>query len=388
MSKWEMVRLGDVCEVVSGSTPKTNKPEYWNGTIKWVTPAELSSDSYIVYDTERHITEKAGLKPMPIGTVLLSSRAPIGKVAIAGSEMCCNQGFKNLICSEKIDSRYLYRYLKGKGEYLNSLGRGATFKEISKSIVENVTIPLPPLPIQQKIATILDQATTLIEKRKIQLQKLDQLIKSRFIEMFSDPVREDILPKFGTQPLIELCAAFVGGGTPAMSHPEYYEDGDIPWVKSGDIKSLNVERGVLSITKAGLENSTASMLPTGAVIVVTRSGILKHTLPVAITMNPLAINQDLKGIVANERVIPEYLLWAIKMNESRLLSQVRAVTADNIETEFLKKTPIAVPPIDIQHRFVNFVKQTGKSKSDMQQGLEKLEANYKALMQDNFVWML
>ena len=141
MSKWEMVRLGDVCQVISGSTPSTHKPELWDGKIKWVTPAELSEESYFIYDTERHISEKAGLNTMPAGTVLLSSRAPIGKVAIAGEPMCCNQGFKNLMCSKSIHNRYLYRYLKNQTKYLNSLGHGATFKEISKSIVENILYP-------------------------------------------------------------------------------------------------------------------------------------------------------------------------------------------------------------------------------------------------------
>ena len=130
MGKWEMVRLGDVCEVVSGTTPSTTNPDLWDGDIKWVTPAELSDNSYFVYDTERHISDRTGLKPMPAGTVLLSSRAPIGKVAIAGEPMCCNQGFKNLICSDRVHNRFLYRYLRNQTAYLNSLGRGATFKEI------------------------------------------------------------------------------------------------------------------------------------------------------------------------------------------------------------------------------------------------------------------
>jgi len=138
MGKWEMVRLGDVCVVVSGSTHSTTNPDLWNGGNKWVTPAELSDDSYFVNDTERYISEKAELKPMPAGTVLLSSRAPIGKVAIAGVPMCCNQGFKNLICPDRVHNRFLYRFLKNQIAYLNSLGRGATFKEISKGIVEDV----------------------------------------------------------------------------------------------------------------------------------------------------------------------------------------------------------------------------------------------------------
>ena len=137
-----MAKLGDICTIVSGSTPKSNIPEYWDGDIKWITPAELNEGTYIINDSVRHITElgvaKTGLKPFPQGTVILSSRAPIGKTAIAGCEMYCNQGFKNLICSDRINPRYLYWFLTCNTEYLNSLGRGATFKEISKEIVANI----------------------------------------------------------------------------------------------------------------------------------------------------------------------------------------------------------------------------------------------------------
>ena len=110
-------KLGDICEIVGGSTPKSGVAEYWDGDIKWITPAELNDESYIVSDSVRKITplgvKDTGLSPFPAGTVILSSRAPIGKVAIAGCEMYCNQGFKNLICSKVIDSRYLYWFLKG-----------------------------------------------------------------------------------------------------------------------------------------------------------------------------------------------------------------------------------------------------------------------------------
>lgn len=113
-----MARLGDICEIVSGTTPKTNVPEFWDGEINWITPAELNDDSTIIYESQRKITEKAvqsgGLRPFPAGTVILSSRAPIGKVAIVGAEMYCNQGFKNLICSEHIYNKYLFWYLKSK----------------------------------------------------------------------------------------------------------------------------------------------------------------------------------------------------------------------------------------------------------------------------------
>ena len=145
----ERIKLGEICEIVSGSTPKTDITEYWDGNIDWITPAELTDETYIIRESQRKITHTAvqntGLRPFPKDTVILSSRAPIGKVAIAGKEMYCNQGFKNLICSDRIDHRYLYWYLKGHTDYLNALGRGATFKEISKKIVENIEIPLPSL---------------------------------------------------------------------------------------------------------------------------------------------------------------------------------------------------------------------------------------------------
>ena len=183
-------KLGDICEIVSGSTPKTSIPEYWDGEIKWITPAELNDDTYIVADSVRKITElgvqKTGLSPFPSGTVILSSRAPIGKVAIAGCEMYCNQGFKNLICSDVINNRYLFWFLKGNSVLLNSLGRGATFKEISKQIVGDIEINVPDMSEQLQAVERFEKIRRIILLRKKQLAELDNLIKARFVEMFGD----------------------------------------------------------------------------------------------------------------------------------------------------------------------------------------------------------
>lgn len=155
------VKVGAVAEVVGGSTPKTDKPEYWDGDFYWITPAEIKEDDFIVTHTQRSLTEKGvsscSLRRLPVGTVLLSSRAPIGKVAIAGVEMYCNQGFKNLICGEELNSVYVYALLKYNSDYLNLLGRGATFKEISKSIVENICIPVPAIARQNEFARFVEQ---------------------------------------------------------------------------------------------------------------------------------------------------------------------------------------------------------------------------------------
>ena len=181
--KFEKVELGQVAEIISGSTPSTIIKEYWNGKINWVTPAELiDGPNYYYYETKKKITEE-GLKScssnlFPKGTVILTTRAPIGKVAIAGIEMCSNQGFKNFITSEKINSVYLYFWFLLKKDYLNSLGHGATFKEISKKIVSQIKIPLPPLPLQKKFASIVEKVEKMKEKQKQSSEEINNLFNA------------------------------------------------------------------------------------------------------------------------------------------------------------------------------------------------------------------
>ena len=167
----EWTKISDIGEVVSGSTPKTSIKEYWNGNICWITPAELSNMSGTIYDSKKKITERGksscSLRMMPSRTVILSSRAPIGKVALLGKEMCCNQGFKNIICNEKVASEYLYYLLGYNTIFLNSLGRGATFKEISKKIVEEIKVPLPVKELQNQFAVFTRQ----VDKSKFAVQK-------------------------------------------------------------------------------------------------------------------------------------------------------------------------------------------------------------------------
>ena len=159
--------LSDVSTIFTGTTPSTKDIENWNGDIPWVTPAELSDDSFVVCDTERKITQKGmkskSLSLMPKNTVLLSTRAPIGKVAITGIEMCCNQGFKNFYCNNTVlNPIYLYTLLRNNSEYLNSLGTCTTFKEISKKNASNIKVPVADISLQNEFADFVK----LIDKSK------------------------------------------------------------------------------------------------------------------------------------------------------------------------------------------------------------------------------
>ena len=185
----EYIRLGDLGEIVSGGTPKTDVDEYWNGNNLWITPAELNDDSYLIDNTLRKITDiaikKSSVKLLPKGTVLLSSRAPIGKVAIANADMYCNQGFKNIICGDKLYNKFLYNFLKYKNEHIQSLGRGATFKEILKDIVSNIIVPVYSIEEQKNVSYIFEKISGLINIKNNEIEKCNQLIKSQFVNHFS-----------------------------------------------------------------------------------------------------------------------------------------------------------------------------------------------------------
>ncbi|TFC19919.1 restriction endonuclease subunit S [Cryobacterium sp. MDB2-10] len=187
---WQTVRLDEIAEIVGGSTPKTGVAEYWNGDIPWVTPADLSNlPGPYIGATPRMITaaglSSSGSKLLAAGSVLLSSRAPIGHVAINSVPMATNQGFKSLVPdATKVISKYLYWWLRTNKDYLQSLGNGATFKEISKAIVSRVEVQLPSIPEQRRLAAILDQAEELRTKRCRAAGLLDELAVSVFAEMF------------------------------------------------------------------------------------------------------------------------------------------------------------------------------------------------------------
>ncbi|MES1953779.1 restriction modification system DNA specificity subunit [Salinisphaera hydrothermalis EPR70] len=208
------MRLADCCSIVSGGTPKSSEASYWNGDILWVTPKDLTElESKYISSTPRTITEsgyaKSSANMLPAQSVLFSSRAPIGHVAINTVPMCTNQGFKSLVPDRgQIIPDYLYHWLRANKAQLQALGNGATFKEVSKTVISRVEIPLPPLEEQRRIAAILDKADALRAKRREAIAKLDQLLQSVFLEMFGDPVTN---PKgWGTRSLPEIADFLTG----------------------------------------------------------------------------------------------------------------------------------------------------------------------------------
>jgi type I restriction enzyme S subunit len=195
-SNWTTVKLSEVAKIIGGGTPSTSESNYWNGNIPWITPKDLSShkDMYISSGS-RSITD-AGLKNssaklVPKDTVLFTSRAPIGYVAIASQAVCTNQGFKSLVLNEGYDSRYFYYLLKHHTPEIEARATGSTFKEISGTVLGSFEISIPPEFLQKRIAEILgalDDRITLLRETNQTLEAIAQaLFKSWFVDF--DPVR-------------------------------------------------------------------------------------------------------------------------------------------------------------------------------------------------------
>lgn len=183
---WQTKKLGDVALIVGGSTPSTREETNWNGDLNWVTPAELNGTLYYG-ETQRKITTEGarGLELLPVGTVLLSSRAPIGKLAITTVPMYCNQGFKNVVCGESINNIYVYYYLLATIENVKALGVGATFKEVSKRAVENYHILVPPIDLQKQFAEKIENIERQKELITKSIKETEDLFNSRMDYYFN-----------------------------------------------------------------------------------------------------------------------------------------------------------------------------------------------------------
>ena len=296
---WQTKTLGAVCEVMNGGTPKTGVPEYWDGSYLWITPAEMGKLlSPYVSDTERKITDlglrNSSAQMLPPNSVILSSRAPIGHLVINTEPMATNQGCKGLIPGSQLQHKFLYYYLSSTVDLLNSLGTGATFKELSGGKLKEVTIPVPPLPEQRRIVGILDETFAGIATAKANaeknLQNARALFESHLHSVFTHRGKgwvEKRLEEIGTTQT---------GSTPKTSDRANYGD-FIPFVKPADFNtdgSLDYDNDGLS--EKGL--AEARNIAAGSVLMVCigatigKCGYCEHNITTNQQINALTPFKD------------------------------------------------------------------------------------------------
>lgn len=386
------VKLSEVCKVVSGSTPKREKAEYWGGAIPWVTPKEISRmASPYLWDSAEKITEKGfrscSTAMLPAGSLLLSSRAPIGLLAINMVPVCTNQGFKSLIPSKEIDVEYLYYYLKKNVNSLQAKGNGATFKELSKPAVEDFQIVLPHIDDQKHIAYLLGKVEGLIAQRKQHLRQLDELLKSVFLEMFG--FRDQTFTKW-TVDKLAIHTEVVSGVTKGKKYNNE-ELIEVPYMRVANVQDGHFvldEIKTISVTSKEIDQyrlQSGDLLLTegGDPDKLGRGSVWENQIENCIHQNHIF------RVRINERseLNPYYLsaLISSRYGKSYFLKSAKQTTGiASINSTQLKNFPIVIPPIDLQNQFAAIVEKVDNLKSRYQQSLTDLENLYGALSQKAF----
>lgn len=386
MDKWNMVKLSDVFTLQMGKTPSRNNPDYWNGNHKWLSIADFGMNGKYINKTKECITDAAvaesGIKATPHNTVVMSFKLSIGKTAITVEDIFTNEAIMSFIDkgTYPIDVNYIYHLFSGK-DWSKGTNKAVMGTTLNKATLSQITIPLPPIEIQYQIADNLDKVSKMIDLCNTILNKLDILVKSRFVEMFGDPI---INPhNWSKVPLGELAEIKIGPFG-SLLHKEDYINNGHALVNPSHIKEdkIIVDNSLTVSDEKYAELSAYHLHKNDVVLgrrgemgrcaVVNDDGLLCGTGSIIIRTNGVLESDYIQKIIS----FPSF----IKSIEDMAVGQ----TMPNLNVPIVSKFLIICPPMDVQKEYYSFVEQTDKSKLAVKQILEKAETLKKSLLQEYF----
>ena len=353
---WRHCRLGDLGEIRSGGTPATNKNEYWGGHIPWCTPTDITSlKGRFISSTERQITElgvkNSNAELLPPGSVIVCTRATIGEAAINTVPMATNQGFKSIIPTQDVDSDFLYYLVRSLKREFVRRAAGSTFLEISASSFAKIPVRIPdslevqrwlvrPLILLDDIAIALQDL--IATKREFKRGLMQELLTGR--RRFPEYADRDV----EVVPLGQLCDIRIGG-TPKRSMPQYWaKDGEegFPWATIADLKSRWVCKTAERITQAGVNNSSAKLIPRGTTLMSFKLTIGR----VARAGCDLYCNEAIAAFYPKTDVVLSAYLYEILPFAVRYANPDIAVKGATLNKAKLEELPIRLPQPDEQRR--------------------------------------
>ena len=387
--KWPLVRLGDVAKISSGGTPSRSNPEYWdNGIIPWVKIGDI--DGKYINETEESITESglnnSSAKKFPKGTLLYTIFATLGEVSILNIDAATNQAIAGIQFDDSVNTDYAYYFLLSLQNIVKNAGRGVAQNNINQTILKNIQIPLPPLPEQRRIAAVLDQVSSLIALRKAQLAKLDLLVKARFVEMFGDPVKNEM--GWNRVSLDEI--AEISSGITKGRKTKEQDLKKVPYLSVSNVKDGYIDVShVKTILATQNEIKQYKLLPYDVLMTeggdpdkLGRGAILYQPPENCIHQNHIfRVRFDKNKI--NPVFFEEYLKHpAAKKYFLKCAKQTTGIATINMKQ--LNSLPVLLPPLEHQHVFSQFKQNTIKLKLAYNQTLEKLEILMKSLSLEYF----
>ena len=287
--------------------------------------------------------------------------------------------------NSEINPDYLVYYFSSPlfRQYLNSelTGIGGSLTRAQPKQIRKYPVPIPSRNEQDKIATILNNISYLINARNIQLKKFDELVKSRFVELFGDPIADT--PKFPLKKIREF-AKCIAGATPSTKNEQYWKNGNIPWMSSGEVHDTRVWSTDKKITQLGYNSCSTKMIPAHTVVIA-MAGQGKTRGTVAVAEIPLCTNQSLCSILTDKTIDTDYLFTYLRFQYNSLRNISNGSSGrGGLNIKLIGEFRVSVPPLSMQKQFSLFLNQLDKSKLAVQKSLNELEVLKKSLMQQYF----
>lgn len=373
--------LKDVCAINMGQSPDSKS---YNDTGDGVPFFQGNADFGVRYPVTRKWCSEPTKMAAP-NDILISVRAPIGAMNYAKENCCIGRGLAALTPDKsKVSPEFIFWLLKGKNAELNSKGTGSTFKAISRKVLEEIMIPEISLEKQIEFSKILERVYGVIQARKEELQKLDELIKARFVEMFG--TLHDNEKGFDVVTIEGVCSLIKDG---THQTPQYTEDKETGYkfLSSKDVMSQKIDWTDIKYIPAELHKKLyATIRPQRNDILMSKNGVNYGVAAVNDTDEVFDIYVSLALLRPKELINPVFFRCVINNPETKRQfdSSIKGIGVPNLHLGEIKKTKIFLPPMELQKEFVSFVEQVDKSKLKVEESLKKMETLQKSLMQQYF----
>ncbi len=374
-----MARLDEIFDLQMGKTPSRNNADYWtDGQYDWVSIADLGSYQKYVEDTKERISalavQESGIKSVPANTVIMSFKLSLGKTAITQEPVYTNEAIMAFIPTGKyaVLPDYFY-YLFSAKDWTKGTNRAVMGTTLNKATLGAVSITVPPIDEQRKIAAILDKVSDLIAKRRQQLDKLDEMVKARFVEMFGDPQNNEKNWKMRT--FKEICTVRQGLQIPISKRLTHFEENCYEYITVAYLHGAK--------DKEYIKNPKSTVICTKDDVLMTRTG---NTGMVITNVAGVFHNNFFLIDFDRDKYIKEFLVEYLNLDliQTELKKRAGTSTIPDLNHSEFYKIAIYEPPMDLQNQFAAFVEQTEKTKIIISHSLEKLETLKKALMQEYF----
>jgi type I restriction enzyme S subunit len=370
----KQIRLSDISEVIAGQSPSS---ETYNTDGEGLPFYQGKADFGELYPKTRVWCNKP-IKIAQPNDILISVRAPVGPTNICKENSCIGRGLSAIRVKENAYFKYVLYYLRSIEKKLAKIGNGSTFAAITQNDIRNIKIPLPPLPDQKRIAAILDKTDVIRRKRQETIRLLDEFLRSVFLEMFGDPVRNE--KGWEVLKLSQIGEINRGVSKHRPRNAPELLGGKYPLIQTGDVANSGLYIKTFSQTYSEVGLNQSKMWKTGTLCITIAANIAKT----GILAFDACFPDSVVGFIANEKTNNIFVHFWFTFLQSIIEANAPESAQKNINLSILNDLNIIVPLLELQNKFAQIVEKTEQQKQHLEKSLAEMENNFNSLMQRAF----